>query len=268
MAIHVSKLWSFIQSWKRLEEHCFGALLSSFGSEAKGSHLLDRDRFRWAAQGPALADEERRKLARAFLEMGRGGGKPRRENFTAYGQACLEAARGAFDVLFSHEAELFAAMIPRGVRPPAGYEFEDYLRKDQVFLFERYYYFLEGKASHGLLVMDETEKTEDRKFVGRLEAYFQKTSVGRNRSYRIVPSPLFVSSDMSFGVQAADICLYCINWGFRLARTEQADIRTEIADEFGPKLARLQWRGQGYRDGNVFQSFGIVHVADPFESRS
>ena len=34
-----------------------------------------------------------------------------------------------------------------------------------------------------------------------------------------MPTPFFVSSDMSYAVQAADLCIYCIyciNWGFRL----------------------------------------------------
>ena len=29
-------------------------------------------------------------------------------------------------------------------------------------------------------------------------------------------SPFFVASDMSYAVQAADVCMYCVNWGFRL----------------------------------------------------
>jgi len=268
IALHTSKLWSFIQGWQRLEEDAFGARLVTYNKEAKGAKLLDKDRFAWAGQLEPMGGPQRRKLARAFLEKGRQKAPPLRSEFTAYGQASLEMARGVFDLLVSHDAKLFACAIERGMRPPAGFRQVDYLRKDHVFLFERLYYFLEAKHEHGLIVMDESEKKLDRTFVARMESYFTRTAIGRNRSYWIVPAPLFVSSEMTVAVQAADICLYCINWGFRpttwpstLAR------RPEIAKEFGPKIIRLQWEGDGYRDGNVFRTKGIVLVPDPYEAR-
>ncbi len=269
IAIHAGKLWSFIQGWRRLEEDSFGATLAAFGKEAKGHKLLDKDRFKWASQGERLPDEERRKLARGFLEKGRSKLPQARANFTAYGQASLEMARGAFDLMIAHDAQLFACLIPRGTAPPNGFAHEDYLRKDQVFLLERFYYFLEMQKQHGLLVMDETDKELDRRFVARMESYFRKTATGRNRSYWIVPSPLFVSSDMSYAVQAADLCLYCINWGFRLGFWGDGhDVREEIAREFGPKLSRLQWEGDGYKDGKTYRTHGIVLVNDPYEGRA
>jgi hypothetical protein len=70
VAIHVSKLWGFIQNWQRLEYDVFGLRLADFGKEAKGMKLLDKDRIRWAAQGPAMAAEERRKHIRIFLARG------------------------------------------------------------------------------------------------------------------------------------------------------------------------------------------------------
>jgi hypothetical protein len=116
--------------------------------------------------------------------------------------------------------------------------------------------------------MDETEKKLDKGFVSRMESYFTRTATGRNRSYWIVPAPLFVSSDMTYAVQAADVCLYAINWGFRLPSWGNAlESREEIVDEFAPKLRRLQWVGDGYRQGQVFRSWGIVFVPDPYVSR-
>ncbi len=180
-------------------------------------------------------------------------------------------ARGAFDLLHAHDAKLFASLIPRGVKPPKGFMREDYLRKDHVFLLERFFYFLEFQRAHGLLVMDQTEKTKDREFVTHLTAYFRKTATGRNRAAWIVPTPIFVDSDMSYAVQAADLCLYCINWGFRHFswgdHGPDYETRQDIFDEFGPKVARLQWHGQGYRDGRTYPSHGIVLVPDPYEAR-
>ncbi|WP_419913302.1 DUF3800 domain-containing protein [Hoeflea sp.] len=272
IALPVPKLWDFVQLWRRLEEHCFGALLADYGKEAKGSKLLDRDRLKWAAQAPVMPDDRRQKQARAFLEIGRVKGEPKSENFAAYGQASVEMARGAFDLLRAHDARLFASLIPRGVKPPKGFIREDYLRKDHVFLLERYFYFLERERAHGLLVMDQTEKAKDRAFVTCLTAYFRKTATGRNRSAWIVPTPIFVDSDMSYAVQAADLCLYCINWGFRLPSWgdygPDYEIRQEIYDEFGPKVAGLQWHGDGYREQETFRSHGIVLVRDPYEARA
>jgi hypothetical protein len=264
VAIHAGKLWAFIQAWQRLERDCFGAALAEFGREAKGHKLLDRDRLRWAAQADRQDDDLRRKSARRFLIAGVEKTPPARADFTGYGQACLEMARGVFDILDAHGARLFAAAIPRGVKPPKDHSRPDYLRKDHVFLFERFYYFLEEQKQHGLLVMDESEKTLDRRFISRMEGYFMRTAVGRNRSYWIVPVPLFVSSDMTYAVQAADICLYALNWGFRPPAWGELQTRDDLAHEFGPKLARLQWTGQGYRNGRVYASRGITFVADPY----
>jgi len=133
---------------------------------------------------------------------------------------------------------------------------------------ERYFYFLESTKQHGLLIMDEAEKTQDRRFVRQLENYFQKTQTGRFRSAWIVPTPFFVSSDMAYPIQAADLAIYCVNWGFRLpTRGMDAPVRDEIATEFGPWLGQLQFQGDGYKDGRVFQEFGIVFVPDPYTAR-
>jgi hypothetical protein len=267
-AIHASKLWAFVQAVQRLELDCFGASLGLYKKELKGSTLLDKKRFRLGAQAARMSDESRRKHCRGFLTKGLEKKTPLRDEFTAYGQACLEMARGIFQLLYDHEAVLFAAAVPRNVRKPPGAEADEYLRKDQVFLLERFFYFLEAKREHGVLVMDEVEKAQDRRFVARLQAYFTKTANGRYRTTWIVPSPFFVASDMTYAVQAADVCIYCINWGFRVPNVGMdAAMRGEIAHEFGPWLSRLQFRGQGYREGKVFDTFGIVYVADPYSAR-
>jgi hypothetical protein len=155
--------------------------------------------------------------------------------------------------------------IPCGVKPDPDDPLREYLRKDHVFLLERFFYFLEREQEHGLLVMDETEKTADRRFVRKLHSYFVKTEKGRSRTQWIVPSPLFVSSDMTAAVQAADLAIYCVNWGFRLpARGMSGEVREEIASEFGPLIGRLQFVGDGYSEGKVFKSYGVVFEPEPY----
>lgn len=125
------------------------------------------------------------------------------------------------------------------------------------------------KELKGSTLLDKKRfKSADRRFVQRLEGYFTKTTIGRYRSHWMVPSPFFVASDMSYAVQAADLCIYCVNWGYRLPEQGMnAPARTEIERAFGAWLDRLQFRGEGYRDGRVFRTFGIVHVPDLFEAR-
>jgi hypothetical protein len=164
---------------------------------------------------------------------------------------------------------LFAAVIPADLPRPDTYEATEFLRKDQVFLLERYFYFLERVDERGLLVMDETNETVDRQFVQRLERYFTRTDTGRYRTARIVPSPFFVSSDMTYPVQAADVCIYCINWGFRIPNGMDGPVRSEIRSEFESWLNDLQYRGHiRGRDGQMHYSHGIVFVPDPYERRA
>ena len=265
VALDVSRLWPLVRAMQQLELASFGCELSLYRKELKGSTLLDRKRFRFAQQAGPMPDGERRKHARGFLTKGLERKSPSRDEFTAYGQACLEMARGTFQLLNDHRAVLFAAAIPRNVKKPLTDTAEEYLRKDQVFLLERFFYHLEAEQQHGILVMDEVEKIEDRRFVRRMERYFTKTDNGRYRTTWIVPTPFFVASDLTYAVQAADLCIYCVNWGFRVeAIGMTAPSRTEIESQFGPWLGRLQFHGQGYRDGNVFETFGIVFVPNPY----
>jgi hypothetical protein len=267
VALQDSKLWPFVQAMQGLELACFGGQLQQFRSELKGSTLLDKKRYRFAAQAAPLAPEARRKLCRSFLTKGLEQKAPSRDEFTAYGQACLEMVRGTFQLLRNHHAVLFAAAIPRCIRKPSATVVEEFLRKDQVFLLERFFYFLESERQHGLLVMDASEKSADRKFIRQLEAYFTRTATGRFRTAWIVPAPFFVASDMAYPVQAADLCIYCINWGYRLSSQGMtAETRPEISDEFGPWLKQLQFQGEGRKDDSVFRTWGIVYVPNPYST--
>ena len=268
-AIHVSKLWSFVQDMQRLEVESFGCQLHEYKKELKGSTLIDRKRFKFANQSEPFRDRDRQKLCRAFLAKGLIGSVPHRDEFTAYGQACLRMAQEIFGLLKRYEAVLLASVIPRGVAKPPFYKYDDYLRKDIVFLLERFFYFLGEKQEHGILVMDETEKREDQKFVARIERYFTKTTAGQSRTEWIVPTPLFVSSDMTAAVQAADVCIYCVNWGFRLPRRGMnAEHREEIEGMFEGNLKSLQFRNRRYEGGREYIAYGIVYVPDPYKSRT
>lgn len=268
VAVHASKVWPLLDSLQSLEVECFGTSLDEFGVELKGASLLKRKRFKHAQQMDSLTPSLRRRLCQSFLTRTFQKLPPTREELTAYGQACILMAEGIFERLDTVDAQIFAAITPTDVRPPDTPEADTYLRKDKVFLLERFFYFLEEQKEHGLLVFDETDKTSDKRFVRRLRQYFSRTAMGRLRTTWIVPAPLFVASDMNPLVQAADIAIYCINWGFRLpSRGLDAPARPEIANTFGYRINRLQHQGEGSRDGQTFRTFGIVYVPDPYTSR-
>lgn len=262
-AIHASRLWSLIQELKSTEHNLFGAPLHVYGSELKGAKLLKKCRFKWHNQGDKLDQVERRKHALNFLNSMKQQRAPRRQEFAAYGQASIAMADAIVDILLRHEVKVFAAMIPR-VSKPGGVP-PDFLRKDQVFLFERFYYFLLKEQATGLIVMDGSDKAADRRFARLMERYFTLTLTGKQRTEYIVPAPFFVESDMAYGIQAADFCIYCLNWAFRLnGMTEPT--REEI-EPFVWLLQKMIWHGDGYRGEQVFKTHGVVHVPDPYEGR-
>ena len=54
IALQDMEVWPFVQEMQRLELASFGVVLHQFRTELKGCKLLDRDRFKWASQGPPL----------------------------------------------------------------------------------------------------------------------------------------------------------------------------------------------------------------------
>lgn len=268
IALHAKDVWPFICRMQYAEKHAFGIELAEYGSEIKGSKLLSRDRFKWSAQMGSFSDAERQAGVRRFLTKKLQKTRPSRRDFTAYGQASLLMADMIFSALQEYNAVLFASLIPCGEKPPKDYAFSHYLRKDHIFLQERFFYFLEQKADHGIFVMDQTDKENDRRFVRRLYDYYTRTRIGRQRTQWIVPYPMFVDSELSLAIQAADLCLYSINWGFRLpAWNFKGPARREIKQRYGVLLNSLQFSGDGYRDDQVFRTHGIVYVPDPFTAR-
>jgi len=268
VAIHASKVWDFVKAMQKAEEDCFGVRLIEFGSEIKGSKLLDKKRCEWALQEPQLDDSSRTNGVKRFLTKSQQHVAPSRREFTAFGQASKLMAKRVFSALKDHEAVLFASAIPCGTKPPKGYEYSHFLRKDLIFLLERYFWFLEKKRENGLLILDQTEKEYDKRYIRRLQDYYTKTEKGRKRSNWIVPYPMFVDSELSLGAQAADLCLYCINWGFRRVEWSFAGPqRDDIHSEFAGLCGELQYSGDSYDAGVIRRLFGIVFVPDPYTAR-
>ena len=265
IVLHAGNLWRFVQDFAILEEACFGVRLPEFKVEIKGSFLLDKKKFRWANQGELLDDVARRKHCIGLLNKGLQHASPSEIEFRAFGQACLALARGIFALLRTHDAKIFASVVPSTVQKPGTHEAEDFLRKDLVFLLERYFNFIAPVNETGLLVFDETDASADQHFIRQIERYFTRTQPGRFRANSIVPVPFFVESGLTRAVQAADVCIYAINWGFRLpTRGMNAEVRQEIADEFGPWILNSQTDGLAADEGGSHPWYSIVFVPAPY----
>ncbi len=86
-----------------------------------------------------------------------------------------------------------------------------------TYLFERFFYYLEdlGPAAYGIVVFDELDKVQSHLLLAQMDRYFNFTTRGRHRSGQILPEPLFVHSDLTTGVQLADLISYIVSWGVR-----------------------------------------------------
>ena len=265
IALNEREINHFISSIKHLETATFGVRLSDYGSFPKGHRLLSSDRIKWANQDEQLNDMARRKHAKAFLDKGHLGHAPTRQEFSAYGQACLQFARSIFGLLKNYDAPFFATAIPKESRRPKKYRNPEFIRKDVILLFERYFHLLESKKTPGFLMMDFDSLEQDANFIKRLNSYFTETRGGRFRAHRIISAPIYAEGDMQYPMAVSDILLYCLNVGFRLPRLGMnAPTRPNLASEFGPWISNLQYLGELHRSGEVYKTKGIVYVSNPY----
>ena len=224
LAIDDRDLWNLIQSVQLTEVECFGTRYSSGARELKGSKLLKAKTFRHARLASNLDSDERVELARACLLEGQSA-SPR--TLAALAQAKLEFVRRLFDLVASFRGVAFGMIINKHAPRPAGNEM---LRRDYSFLFQRFFYFLEdiGPTAMGAVVFDELERSRSHILVNQMYAYFEQTVTGRQRAGRVIPEPFFVHSDLTTGVQLADLLAYTLSWGFRGLRGMVEPRRREL----------------------------------------
>jgi hypothetical protein len=118
----------------------------------------------------------------------------------------------------------------------------DHLRKDYVYLFERFFYFLEdmGPNAYGVVVFDELEKIQSHLLLTQMDSYFKLPVRGRQRAGRILPEPFFVHSDLTTGIQIADLVAYILSWGLRF-RPMTKPARPELAG-YASQVCQLRHR--------------------------
>ncbi len=238
-AIHEKDLWKCVQTIYQLQINHFGCELSKYKAELKGNALLSSKRFRLAQQQVVIKEEYANLVVSLLIKPE----NPTAEKLTAFGRASLKFVDDLIETAIQYDLRLFAsvidlnALMDRKVRT-------DYLRKDYVFLFERFYYYLneDPNRGQGIIVFDEIEKAQARLLLDQVGNYFIKTEKGKERSSRVIPSPFFVHSDLTAMIQISDIFAYIINWGYRSSKITKPT-RTEIVP-YAKKLSRIIYRSK------------------------
>ncbi|MCY4496954.1 MAG: DUF3800 domain-containing protein [Rhodospirillaceae bacterium] len=195
-------------------------------------------------------------LARAALDDG-ARADPRM--LKALAIAKLNYVASVFDICAQLGCRAFASIVETNAQPTAS----GGLRKDYAYLFERFFYFLEDNVagSQGIVVFDELEKSKSHLLIDQMHRYFADTAVGRHRAVHIIPEPFFVHSDLTTGVQIADLVAYVISRGFRMARMTKP-ARAELSD-LASQVARLRYRAVRERHGNPqFEIWSFARITD------
>jgi hypothetical protein len=268
VAVAEDNLWNLVRAVRAAEKEFFGDYLRNFlMDERKAKRLLKVKRFKSAGRQVHVAEAELAALARSALVKGKKAKEQGLEKdgsteteLVAYSRQVLRFVHEVLNIAARYNAQVFASMVdPKAPRPARGG-----LRKDYIYLFERYFYFLETLSfrERGLVVFDELEKSKAHGLLQQMAAYFLGTEDGKYQSSRIVPEPFFVHSDLTTGVFLADLTAYILGWCWRL-RTMPQPVRPEL-QPYASKLHDMQFQGQKPKPGGsgVWQLYGITYIED------
>jgi hypothetical protein len=211
LAVEDKDLWHFIRLIHDFEFECFGWKYGNEKREIKARGFLNRKTFRLANQMPPINEEERAFLANQALNQGNNISKA---HLTALAQAKLAYVEKILKLCDAIQCKVFSCIVSK----PAFIDHTDsMLRKEYVYLFERFYYFLERREveHNGIIVLDEMEKSMSHILINQMDKYFKRTFKGAIRSNLIIPEPMFVHSDMTTGIQVVDFIAYIISWNLR-----------------------------------------------------
>ncbi len=260
IAVRDRDVWSLICEIHELERTCFGRRYRSADREIKAKKILKRKVFRHAGQELQLDESEIVDLACSALENGAHAGA---REVTALARAKLNYVKRVLETCKKHDCRIFASIVARNAPPTR----TDGLRKDYSYLLERFYYFLEKKRhQHGIVIFDELEKSRCHLLIDQVYRYYRDTATGRARASLIVPEPFFVHSDLTTGIQIADLVAYIISWGYRFSQMSEP-VREELSP-FVDLLVQLRWKTRRNVAGDGERPIWSVCYIDDLRTRS
>jgi hypothetical protein len=236
VAIQDSDLWRFIKDAQEIELNCFGGRYRVDGREIKAKKFLNRKTFRLAEQLEPIDLLQRSIWAKQALENGEN---VTREQLTALAQAKISYVKQLLQLCQEYGCKVFACIVADHKKVSQDSQL---LRKDYVYLFERFYYFLEDKSfePRGIVVFDELDKSASHILLSQMDRYFKNTIKGRARSNLIIPEPFFVHSDLTTGIQVVDLVAYVLSWNFRVGLLSRPG-REEL-NRFSEQIKLLRYR--------------------------
>ncbi|MBS0528556.1 MAG: DUF3800 domain-containing protein [Proteobacteria bacterium] len=256
-----SDLWDMIKELHDAEISHFGRRYSEGARELKAKAILKRKTFSRAIGNIEILPNEVPGLAKAILDDGVGNGS--RKNLKALSLAKIAYVTDVLSICASYDCRIFASMVSPNAPNTAG----GGLRKDYGYLFERFFYYLEdqsteqGYPQHGVVVFDELDKSKSHILIDQSHKYFKDTAIGRHRSSLIIPEPFFVHSDLTTGIQIADLVAYCLSWAFRLKGMD-APARDELLP-YIEQIRKLRHRALRSMQGkDDFEIWSIAYIDD------
>ncbi|MEW6468523.1 MAG: DUF3800 domain-containing protein [Bacteroidota bacterium] len=230
LAVEDRDLWNFINQVQILEEKFFGKHYgNNHGNhkrEIKGKDFLKKKVFRLAAQMGEIDEDSCCRYAKQCLENGESAN---RIQLTSLAQAKLRFVESVLEICSNFRCKIFSTISKEPVRDSDDVG-DALLRRDYIYLLERFFYFLEDRKEQqfGIIVFDEIEKTKSKLLIGQMDNYFKKTVKGKHRSSLIIPEPFFVHSDLTTGIQIVDIIAYLISWGWKFPNRDE-EYRSELS---------------------------------------
>lgn len=263
VAIKDEYLWDLIQELHVAEISHFGRRYSDGSRELKAKRVLKTKTFRHAQLPNCdVLPHEVPLLAKQALDDGRLNCSAR--HLKALALAKIAYVTDVLAICNNFGCKVFGSIVEADAPRTA----TGGLRKDYAYLFERFFYFLEdtaeanGYPQQGILVFDELEKSKSHLLIGQSHTYFKETATGRQRASLIIPEPFFVHSDLTTGVQIADLVAYCMSWAFRIRHVLTKPAREELSP-YAAQIARMRHKTVRNRMGNPnFEIWSVAHISD------
>ena len=256
VAIQDQAVGAVVRRLHEIEIDSFGRRYSDGPRELKGKVLLKKKVYRHRELNAEVDAADIPALARAALD---DGARADARMLKALAIAKLNYVASVFEICAELGCRAFASIVETDARPTAS----GGLRKDYSYLFERFFYFLEDHTAgeQGIVVFDELEKSQSHLLIDQMRRYFADTAVGQLRANQIIPEPFFVHSDLTTGVQLADLVAYVISWGFRTSRMTKP-ARAELS-QLSTQVAKLRCRATRNRmDNPEFGIWSFAHITD------
>ena len=220
-----------------------------------GQHGSESTRtFRYAGQFPPLPEDLRTSLSKQALES---RGRLSKIDLAALSQAKLAYVKKVLRHCATFNCKVFSCIVANPTKLPHN---ATMLPREYVYLFERFYYFLESHEpeQNGTIIFDEVEKSMSHLLINQMDNYFQRTFKGTIRSNLILPEPLFVHSHLTTGIQMADFIAYIISWNLRNAKLTKPR-RLEL-NQFLKQICKMEFRATPLTGRYLYKIKSIITI--------